>query len=289
MLLSGCPEKASGQIYHLDPIPWRAVADSTSRLALEVHADHDFDPRFDWTLDRILMTVILPGGDDGIFFLRMSHMTFDSGRVTVLDRWPEIQGPDMNPAWPFSGRVKGFGQMEVGSCGGLVSPGLGKMSYGAALGLPVGTDKLYPFSSTSMLLRVELRKELALSSALYTHWALGYLANVGSGRSGLANEAFDGGHHLGGEVAWYRGRGSRLVATLDADDRGGRSALRAGAQCWFPWSADGSIGIQLAKELSGPENRAGSWFVTLAWRFDSSRYRGIESGVGPAKNAKPGP
>ncbi len=289
LFLLASSQVARGQLVHVDPIPWRAAADSTSRLALEVHADHAFDPRIDWTLNRLLLTVILPGGKDGIYFVRMSHMTFDSGNVPLLERWPDIQGPDMDSSWPASGRVKGFGQVQAGTCGQLQPPGLGRIDYGAALGLPVGTDDLYPFSTTSMLLQLELRKELALSSSLYTHGVFGYLSNVGSGRSGLDPEAFASGYHGGADIAWYRGRGSRLVATLDAEDRGGRSSLKAGMQCWFPWTDEGSFGVQVTREFAGPEDRAALWFVSLAWRFDSSKYRGLEDGQGSANNAKRGP
>ncbi len=258
---------------HLDAIPWYTPADSTSRLALEVGVDHFFDPRYDWSLDRLLLTVILPSGGRGIYFLRMSHLTFDSGNVPVLQRWPRIRGEDMAADWPGSGRVRGFGQLEGGVCGPFAPPVLGAMDFGVALGLPVGTDTLYPFSSTSMPLRFELRKTLALGTSFAAHLDAGTLAMVGSGREGLSDEAFKGGNHVGVELDWYRGRGSRSAATLDHQNRAGRTSLLVGMQWWLPWTGKGDVGLKVARELEDETDRPAQWYVTLAWRFDSDLHR----------------
>lgn len=271
LFFAAVPTRA--QILHLDPMPWSSPADSTSRLALEVAADHFFDARYDWSVDRLLLTVILPGGDAGRFFVRMPHLTFDTGNVPVLQRWPGIRGEDMAADWPGSGRVNGFGQVEAGTMGDLSLPLLGEVAYGAALGLPVGSEDLYPFSSTSMPLRLELRKSSRVAGPLHLHLTAGTRASMGSGRAGLDEDAFTSGHHLGAELDWYRGRGSRLAWTLDSGNFDGRTSLLAGMQVWFPWTADGSVGLKAAKELEGDEDRPAQWYVTLAWRFDSPAYR----------------
>ncbi len=46
-----------------------------------------------------------------------------------------------------------------------------------------------------------------------------------------------------------------------------------GLQWWLPWKADGSVGLQVIKEFAGSEHRPASWYFTLAWRFDSPRFR----------------
>ncbi len=267
------PSAARGQMLHLDAIPWYTPADSTSRLALEVGVDHFFDPRYDWSMDRLLLTVILPSGGRGIYFLRMSNLTFDSGNVPVLQRWSHIRGEEMEADWPGSGRVRGFGQLEGGVCGPFALPVLGAVDFGAALGLPVGTDTLYPFSSTSMPLRFELRKSLLLGKSLAMHLSAGALSVVGSGREGLSDDAFKGGNHLAAELDWYRGRGARLAATVDSRNRAGRTSLLAGAQWWLPWTGKGSVGLKVARELEDEIDRAAQWYVTVAWRFDSGPYR----------------
>ncbi len=280
MLMAALP--ARGQMLHLDPLPWYTAADSTSRLALEVAADYFFDPRYDWSVNRLLMTVSLPSGSSGIYFLRMPHVTFDSGNVPVLQRWPDIRGQEMDTGWPGGGRVNGFGQPEAGVCGPFALPLLGRMDGGAALGLPVGTETLYPFSTTGMPMRFEARKSLALGGSLYTHLSAGILYMLGSGREGLADEAFKGGNHFAADLAWYRGRGSRLAATLDSSNRAGRTSLLAGMQWWLPWSGDGSVGLKVARELEDETDRPAQWYVTLTWRLDSR-----QAGSAGSKNGKP--
>lgn len=275
LVLSGLilPRAGYGQLLYQDPLPWSTPADSTSRLALEVAADHFFDARYDWSVDRLLLTVILPGGENGRFFVRMPHVTFDSGNVSVLQRWPDIEGEDLTPGWPGSGRVNGFGQLEVGALGQWKLPVLGSTAFGAKLGLPVGSDNLYPFSSTSMPLQIELRKTLVAAGAIQAHAGAGTILNLGSGRAGLAEEAFSGGQILGLELDWYRGRGSRVTATLNRRNQENRTSLVAGLQTWFSWTPDGSLGLKAARELDGHEDRPSQWFLTVAWRFDSAKYR----------------
>ncbi|PIV80241.1 hypothetical protein COW53_10760 [bacterium CG17_big_fil_post_rev_8_21_14_2_50_64_8] len=267
------PRTGFGQLLYQDRLPWSTPADSTSRLALEVAADHFFDARFDWSVDRLLLTVVLPGGENGRFFVRMPHLTFDSGNTPVLKRWPDIEGEDLTPGWPGSGRVNGFGQLEAGALGQLKLPVLGPTAFGAKLGLPVGSENLYPFSSTSMPLQIEMRKTLAVAGAFQAHLGAGTTLSLGSGRAGLAEDAFSGGRLLGLELDWYRGRGSRVTATLDRRNQEDRTSLVAGLQTWFSWTPDGSLGLKAAREMEGPGDRPAQWFLTVAWRFDSAKFR----------------
>lgn len=268
------------QLLHLDEIPWQAPADSTSQLALVVGADRFFDPRFDWTVNRLLLTVVLPGGEDGIFFVRMPHLTFDSGAEPAASRWPEILGEETPANWPSSSRVKSFGQLEVGSVSRVALPGLGGLQFGTALGLPVGVDKLYPFSSTSLPLRGELRKAVPVGRRWWIQARGGYLLNMDSGKSELSSDAFASGTHLGFDLAWYRGRGSRLLLTADLAERNGRRSRLVGLQWWGGWTDDGSLGIRVAKELEDGTDRPASWYLGLAWRFDSPAHR---PGAAPVK------
>ncbi len=274
LLFLCCPAgPASAQLLHLDEIPWQAPADSTSRLALVVEADRFFDPRFDWTVNRLLLTVVLPGGPDGIFFVRMPHLTFDSGAESAASRWPGILGEETPATWPYSSRVKSFGQLEVGSVSRVALPGLGGLQLGTALGLPVGVDKLYPFSSTSLPLRGELRKIAPVGRRWWVQARGGYLLNMDSGKSELSSDAFASGTHLGIDLAWYRGPGNRLLLTADLAERNGRRSRQVGLQWWGGWTDDGSVGIRIAKELEDGTDRPASWYLSLAWRFDSPSHR----------------
>jgi hypothetical protein len=278
---------AHAQILHLDPIPWQAAADSTSRLALVAEVDRFIDAETDWSLNRLLLTVVLPGGQAGTFFLRMPHLTFDTGAEPAAVRWPGILAAETDSTWPYSSRVKSFGQLEVGATGPLTLPLLGRLTYGTALGLPIGVDRLYPFSSTSLPLRLEARKTAGLPGPLAVSLDAGYLVNMDSGKDDLDAAAFPSGHRLGMRLHWYQGRGSRVEIGADLHERTGRRSVLAGLGWWVPWTPDGSLGLKIGKELAGGQDRPASWYFTMAWRFDSPRYRpGVEKPAAAGK--KPG-
>jgi hypothetical protein len=266
---------------HLDAIPWFTKADSTSRLALVVEVSRFHDPKFDWNLNRILLTTILPAGDDASFFLRLPHMTFDTGNVSVAQRWPWVIGEETAKGWPHEKRTSSFGQIEVGITGPVSLPLTGWVDYGLAFGLPTGSDKVYPFSSTSLPLRIELRKNIPLGDKSYLGLVAGYLSNMDSGKDDLASAAFPSGVHLGAAWDFYRGRGSRIGLTYDYQNRESRRSQLAGAQWWLPWGNDGSLGFKLAAELQGTLDRPAAWYFTLAWRLDSARYRPVAEAPEP--------
>ncbi len=265
------PREAKAQLMHLDAIPWFTPADSTSRLALIVEVNRFHDPKFDWSVNRILLTAVLPAGDDAVFFLRIPHLTFDTGNTSVANRWPWVVGEGGQNGWPHEKRISSFGQIEVGATGPL--PLLGGVDFALALGLPTGSDKVYPFSSMSLPLRMELKKIIPLGRTTHLGLVAGYLSNMDSGRDYLASTAFPSGYHLGAAVDFYRGRGSRFGLTYDFQERESRRSQLAGVQWWLPWGADGSLGFKVSRELQGTLDRPAAWYFTLAWRLDSARYR----------------
>jgi hypothetical protein len=267
------PRGAEAQLMHLDAVPWFTPADSTSRLALIAEVNRFQDDKYDWTLNRILLTVILPAGDDAVFFLRLPHMTFDTGNVTVAKRWPWVIGEDGQGGWPHEKRIASFGQIEVGATGPIGLSMLGMVDFALALGLPTGTDRLYPFSSTSLPLRLELKKTVPLAPRTHLGLVAGYLANMDSGRDNLTEAAFPNGFHLGASVNFYRGRGGRYSLDYDYQNRDGRRSQLAGVQAWMPWGGDGSFGLKVAREMQGTLDRPAAWYFTLAWRLDSAGHR----------------
>ncbi|MEN8005968.1 MAG: hypothetical protein ABFS42_03095 [Candidatus Krumholzibacteriota bacterium] len=267
------PGGAKAQIMHLDAIPWFTPADSTSRLALVVEINRFHDPKFDWNLNRILLTTVLPAGDDGAFFLRLPHLTFDMGNTTLAGRWPWVIGEEGQNGWPNEKRTSSFGQIEVGVTGPVGLPLAGNVDYALALGLPSGSDRVYPFSSTSLPLRLELKKIVPLGEKTHLGLVAGYLSNMDSGKDYLTSAAFPSGFHLGASWDMYRGRGSRLGATYDFQDRDSRRSQLAGVQWWLPWGDSGSLGFKVARELQGTLDRPAAWYFTVAWRLDSTRHR----------------
>lgn|GEM_PF-1448870 len=267
------PASASAQLLHLDPMPWFAPADSTSRLALVLDLDYFVDPKYDWSANRILVTAVLPAGKRAAFFVRMPHVTFDTGNVPVLSRWPWIRGEEADYGWPYQKRIVSFGQPEIGATGPTGLPLMDKWRYAVAVGLPAGTDKLYPFSSVSLPWRLQLRRDFGLGARTVAGVTLGYLMNIGSSRTALDDDAFPNGFHLGANFDWYRRRGSRFALAWDYQDRNGRRSQLVGVQAWFPWTESGSMGLKVSRELQGSLDRPAAWYFTVSWRFDSSRYR----------------
>jgi hypothetical protein len=268
---------AQAQLMHMDPLPFFTPADSTSRLALVVDLDRTNDDKFGWTMNRIMLTAFLPAGDDAAFFLRLPHQTFDSGEVPVRSRWPWLMGPDGQDGWPGESRISSFGKLEIGVTGPIVLPLLRGMDYGLALGLPSGTDRVYPFSSQSIPLRLQLRKPVVLSHGLQAGLLAGYLVHMDSGKDFLDSSAFPSGYQLGASLARYGGRGSRWHLTWDYRNEDNRKSQLVGVQGWVPWTDDGAVGLKIAREIQGSLDRPAEWYFTLSWRFDSPKYRqGLE-------------
>ena len=261
------------QLLHMDPLPFFTPADSTSRLALTVDVDRFVDTKTDWTLNRLMLTAVLPAGDDGTFFLRLPYLTFDTGEIPVGSRWPWVLGPEGGEGWPNEKRISSFGKIEIGVTGPLVLPLLRGVDYGLALGLPSGVDRLYPFSATSIPFRVQLRKPVVLGGGLQAGFMAGYLIHMDSGKEFLDAYAFPSGYQLGASLARYGRPGSRWHLTWDYRNEDGRKSQLVGVQGWVPWTDDGSVGFKVSREIQGTLDRGAEWLFTLSWRLDSPKYR----------------
>ena len=255
-----------------DEIPWLAPADSTSRLAMVVQLDHRIDDKYDWRINRLLLTGILPAGENGAYFLRLPVASFDVGTTPLLQRWPWLRGDgeELPIDWPQEGQVFEIAQPEIGATGPLGLPALGRCQYGVALGLPVGNDRLYPVSSKSLPLRLELRKPLSVSSRGRLAVTAGYLLHMDSSGDALdASAAFPSGYHLG--LAWRHALGSRGSWSLiwDGHYRDDRRLEQVGARLAIPWRDVGTWGLQISREIQGSLDRSAAWLASLTWRFDS--------------------
>lgn len=264
---------ARAQLLHLDPLPFFTAADSTSRLALQIDVDRFSDAKYDWTLNRALLTVILPAGDAGIFFLRLPHLTFDIGQTPLGARWPWVLGPDGQDGWPDETRLSSFGKIEVGTLGPLKLPLIGGLSYGLALGLPTGVDRTYPYSAKSLPFRAQVRKPVPLRGGLEAGFGAGYLVHMDSGDDFLDAIAFPSGSQLSASLAGFGGRGARWQLSWDYRNEDGRKSQLVGIQGWVPWADAGAVGLKIARELQGSLDRPAAWYFTLSWRLDSPKYR----------------
>ena len=97
--------------------------------------------------------------------------------------------------------------------------------------------------------------------------------NMDSGKDLLNSTAFPDGWQLGAVFNWYRGRGARASLTYDLKNLDSRKSEVVGLQTWFPWTDDGSVGVKVARDLSGSEHRPALWYFSLSWRFDSEGRR----------------
>jgi hypothetical protein len=264
---------AEGQLLHLDPLPFFASIDSTSRLALVVDLDRFEDQKFDWSLNRVLLTAVLPAGETGIYFLRLSHVSFDTGDTPVGSRWPWLLGPESQAGWPSEKRVSSFGKFEVGASGPLKLPLIRRASYCAALGLPTGSDRIYPYSAQSIPFRIQLRKPLPVGDGYLAHLRAGYLVHMDSGQEYLTPDAFPSGYQLGAAFGGHGARGRRWALSWDYRLEGGRESQLVGLQGWLPWTADGAVGLKVSRELAGTLDRPAAWYFTVSWRLESARYR----------------
>ncbi len=273
VLLSLAPSGVRAQLPHLDAMPWIAPADSSSRLALLAGVDRFVDDSTNWTANRVMLTALMPAGQNGVFFLRLPYLSFDTDGYSVAERWPETVGDEQPADWPGGERLVGFGQIEVGATGPTGLAGLGAWQYAVALGLPTGQNTLYPWSSTSLPLRLQARRDMRSGGPWHLWLGGGYLLHMDASGDNLSSAAFPNGWLFTAEWALLRGRGSSWHLNLDWEDRNTRRSLQVGAQVWLPWTADGSCGLRLVRELENTDNRPAQWRLTLAWRFDSPAHR----------------
>ena len=286
LLVALLPTVAAAQMLHLDPVPWSAVTDSTAGPALVVEVTRFEESKFDWSANRIQLTLLLPMGDRGEVFVRMPHYTADFGSTSLWSRWPSVEGGEEAVAaadtfWTER-RVSSFGQLEVGANRWAYWPLLGRTHYGAALGLPVGTDRLYPFSSVSFPLRLEVRKVLELRSGGLLFLEAGYLYNVDSGQDRLDETAFPDGWRGGAVLQLGSRRTKKLLLDYHYENREGRRSQTAGLQIQLPWLVDGSWGLRADRELAGSLNRYAEWRFSLVWRFDTSLSEAQAATTAPA-------
>ncbi len=270
------------QMLYLDDMPFSTPADSTSRLALKADFSRFEDQKFNWSVNRLLISIMLPAGEEGSFFIRMPFTSFDTGNVGLFSRWPWVQGISEDEGWPNGQRITSLGQPEIGATGPTGFSFLPQWYYSVALGLPVGTDRLYPFGSVSMPLRLEMRKIIPWGASKQIGLTVGSLINMQSAKDYLdGEEAFPSGPHVGGVLNWFQGRGSRLTLSYDFYSKNGRKSQILGVEAWTSWTDDGSVGFKVARELQGSLDRPAAWYFTISFRLDSNSLRPSQEIIAP--------
>lgn len=273
LLAALCNSPAPAQMVHLDPMLWTAPTDSLAGPSLEIRVDRFEEPKFGWAADRVLATLRLPVGPKAGFFVRLPHATFDFGDTPLFSRWPWLEPPleegeEGTGEFRSERRVTSFGQIEVGGDRRARWPGLGEFAYGGALGLPTGTDRLYPISSISFPVRLEVRKSLEAGRSLQLDLDGGGLIHIDSGDELLDEKAFPGGWHAGLGLRLGAAQGRHLRLEFDHQDREGRLARRATAALVLPRGERSSLRLRVDRELAGSLDRFAAWRFSIAWRLD---------------------
>lgn len=260
---------ARAQLLHLDPMLWTAATDSLTGPSLEIELSRFEEPKFGWSADRVLLTLRLPTSPEGGFFVRMPHATFDFGDTSLFARWPWLRsGEEIDESWSER-RVVSFAQLEVGGDRRASWPWLGDFAYGGAIGLPVGSDRLYPLSSVSFPIRAEVRKRLVAGDRIDLAADAGLLYNIASRSDELDGDiAFPGGWHARAVLRLGPERGRQMVLDVDHQDRDGRLSQRLGAALTLPWTDRGSFTARIDRELAGTLDRFAAWRFAVAWRFE---------------------
>lgn len=279
LLLLAClaPGPAQAQLLHLDPPVWSSAADTVTTGSFLVEMDRFEEPEFGWSADRLLLTLVLPTGRDGAYFVRMPYVVFDRKDVSLFARWPWLEGEQEDTRFRDERRVSSFGQLEVGMDRRREWPLLGPVQFAGSIGLPVGSDRLYPLSSVSFPLRAQLRRSLAVSRGVVLALGAGTLYNIDSGGSRLDSAAFPNGWQ--GNIALQIGtdRERRLVVDYRHEDRDGRRSALLGVACHVPWTAEGAWGLRVERQLAGTLDRYAAWRFCLSWRFDQLRPEGDDA------------
>lgn len=249
-----------------DPLPAWAPADTLANRAFALDAIHLADGRTGWSADRLVAEIRVPSGRRGFFYARLPWLRFDTGDLPVLERWPDLRGVGADADWPGEAVLTGFGQLELGAAGPLRLPFVGPVTGALGVGVPLGHSRFYPLSSSGLPVRVEVARRLTVAGPLVLLGAAGLVRHGGPGDDVLDETAFPDGNlvRLGLERA--RGeRAARLVWSSQA--RSGRREQWLTAELSVPWTAGARVGLRLAREIAGGEDRAAAWLTGLTWRL----------------------
>ncbi len=255
------------QVPRLDAAPWYAVTDSTSRGGVVFGIDRFWDDDTGWNVGRLGITVTAPFGLQSIYFVRASVMRFDTAGLPVLTRWPELRGEDADSDWPGSVSPNGLSQPELGLIAPWPLPLVGPTEAALVMGLPLGTDRLYPFSSGSWPLRLDLRRTWRHAAAWRWAAQVGAETTFDSSGDDLTPEAFPDGWRFAVEAGWLPETWRQVVARYEERRLGDRASRRAVLGAWFPLGGGNAIGLEVVRELGPRADRAATNEVSLLWRF----------------------
>jgi hypothetical protein len=263
--LAGAPSRA--QVPRLDPAPWYAVTDSTTRRGVVFGLDRFWDDDTGWSVGRLGITVTAPLGLRSVYFLRAHAMRFDTGERPVLTRWPGLRGEGAQDDWPGSVSPSGLARPELGLIVPLPLPLAGLTDAAITMGLPLGSDALYPFSAGSWPLRIDVRRTWRRGTAWRGAIKVGAETTFDSSDDVLTADAFPSGWCFAAEAAWQPATWRQFAVAFEERRLAGHAICRATLAAWLPLGDESDVGLVLARELGIRADRAATNEVSLLWRF----------------------
>lgn len=264
LLVLGAAATGRAQLPPREPLPWDVLARPAERQALVLDAARFTDPDVGWRAQRLGMAAFWPRGPVGCLFLRLAWYSLDTGPATATTRWPDLVVPGTTHA-PAGETAVGWGSPEVGWLSRLPMGGLGVWQYAVAAALPLGRDELYPYASSSMPFRFQVRRPVRLGPRLAGGLMAGLVVTLDSGRDRLQSRAYPGGASAALDLVWRQSERGALTLVLAAESGGGASALQPSLAWRVPAGGRRELTLGLRRDLSGAADRAYTTEAWLAW------------------------
>jgi len=259
---------AVGQVHELDPVPWSALADSTSRAGVVMSWDLKLGGEHRWRSQRLGLALRLPVGAAGMFFLRGHHVRMETGNGGALERWPTLRADDLSDdaaaGWPGEDLIEDFGQPEAGLLIPLSVPWLGPGDGAVTVRLPFGKEELYPIESRALMLRVEWRRRAIAVGPLELSGWLGRESAFDASGEVFVPEAFPGGWRHGVDLGLPPSRRWGLSLGWQARELANdRHLRRALAEAWVEIPGHHRLRLTTVRELGATTHRFADWHLGI--------------------------
>lgn len=269
MILGLAALPARAQVHHLDPFPWSALADSTSRSGVVLSWDLGLGGDTGWRGQRLGMALRVAVGQSGMVFLRGHYTRLESEGGGALVRWPDLRAEEVTAedaaVWPGEALQEDFGQPEVGLLMPLGLPLFGAGAGAFAVRLPFGKEELYPLESRAMALRVSWRRQGLDLGPWQLSGRIGWEVSLDASGEVFASEAFPDGFRYGLEVGSpaARARGASL-GWQARELSGGQHLRQAVADVWTDVAGRHRVRLTVLRELGVTRHRLADWRVGVS-------------------------
>jgi hypothetical protein len=245
-------------------LPWHLLDEGPGGALLTLEAGRAQDPRTGWSARGLRVGGGLPRGS-GWLFLAFPLWSVDTGGLRAVSRWPELVSPG-EEAWPGESAGAGAGNPELGLLAPTRLPLLGPAGCALAASLPFGRDALYPFASSGLTLRAQLRRRFGAPRGSGFALAAGGAVALNSANGRLAAAAQAGGPGGVAELTVARPGGRALTLSLSHERGGGAQITLLGLVATLPAGRGRSVALAATRSLGPAHDRPYETRLALAWR-----------------------